>query len=107
MFYASVYALNDTDILASYSTDARDFPQANISDYQSGIFSSEYFKFTISIRVDSEIIGYLYQYLIFTQLNEFQMKMFAIFSTTLLIASFLAHLFPWYYCHNLWINEGD
>lgn len=85
---ASVYALNtnnELELLADYSSDARYFAHSDIRDYQNGVFSAEHFQFTIPIRVDNEIVGYLYQYSIFSQLNKFQLQMLAIFSATLII----------------------
>jgi signal transduction histidine kinase len=85
---ASVYALNTNDeleLLADYSSDSRYFAHTDIRDYQSGLFSAEHFQFTIPIRVDNEIVGYLYQYSIFSQLNKFQLQILAIFSATLII----------------------
>lgn len=85
---ASVYALNSNDeleLLANYSTDSKYFAHRDIRDYQSGLFSADHYQLTIPIQVDDEIVGYLYQYSIFSQLNKFQLQMFAIFSATLLI----------------------
>jgi signal transduction histidine kinase len=93
--HASVYVLgsNDTlELMADYSSDARYFPQQDIRNYQSGLFEAEHFQFTLPIRVDDEVIGYLYQYSVFSQLDEFQMQMFAIFSATLLICLVLGML---------------
>lgn len=92
---ASVYALNNKDeleLLANYSVDARYFPQNDIRDYQNGDFKEDHFQFTLAIRVDNETIGYLYQYSIFSQLHDFQIQMFVIFSATLLVCLFLGVL---------------
>ena len=85
---ASVYALNSYDeleLLANYSTDTKYFARSDIRDYQSGLFTADHYQLTIPIQVGDEIVGYLYQYSIFSQLNKFQLQMFAIFSATLLI----------------------
>jgi len=92
---ASVYALNkseELEFIANYSTDLRYSPQKDIRDYQSGVFNAEHFQFTIPIQVDNEIIGYLYQYSIFSQLNEFQMQMLVIISATLVVCLLLGVL---------------
>ena len=92
---ASVYALNkseELEFIANYSTDLRYSPQKDIRDYQSGVFNAEHFQFTTPIQVDNEIIGYLYQYSIFSQLNEFQMQMLVIISATLVVCLLLGVL---------------
>ena len=92
---ASVYALNkseELEFIANYSTDVRYSPQQDIRDYQSGVFNAEHFQFTTPIQVDNEIIGYLYQYSIFSQLNEFQMQMLVIISATLVVCLLLGVL---------------
>lgn len=93
--YASVYTLNDSDqivLLADYSTSSIALPQQDIRNFQDGVFEAGHFQFTQPIQVDNEVIGYLYQYSVFSQLDEFQIQMFAIFTATLLVCLFLGVL---------------
>lgn len=95
---ASVYTLNNKDeltLLATYTShpdDPRYFPKKDVRTYQSGLFSAGHFQFALPILVENEIIGYLYQYSIFSQLNEFHLQMFGIFTATLLVCLLLGVL---------------
>jgi signal transduction histidine kinase len=85
---ASVYNLssnNKLQLLATYSKDKQYFPPQDIKAYETAVFNGRYFQFTLPIRVDNEIIGYLYQYSVFSQLDEFRKQMLGIISTTFVI----------------------
>lgn len=93
--YASVYILSDSDqivLLADYSISSMELPQQDIRNFQDGVFEAGHFQFTQPIQVDNEVIGYLYQYSVFSQLDEFQIQMFSIFTATLLVCLFLGVL---------------
>jgi signal transduction histidine kinase len=89
---ASVYGLssnNDLQLLATYSKDQQYFPPQNIKAYETAVFNGRYFQFTLPIRVDNEIIGYLYQYSVFSQLDDFRTQMLGIISATFVICMLL------------------
>jgi signal transduction histidine kinase len=89
---ASVYVLssnNKLELLATYSTNKQYLPPQDIKSYETAVFRDRHFQFTLPIRVDNEIIGYLYQYSVFSQLDEFRKQMLGIISATFVICMLL------------------
>jgi signal transduction histidine kinase len=89
---ASVYGLssnNKLKLLATYSTNKQYSPPQDIKLYETAVFIDRHFQFTLPIRVDNEIIGYLYQYSVFSQLDEFRKQMLGIISATFVICMLL------------------
>lgn len=84
---ANVYGLSangELNLMGDYSTDASYISQQDIRSYQDGYFKGGHFQYTIPIQVDNETIGYLYQYSVSSQLDKFQLQVFAIITATLL-----------------------
>jgi signal transduction histidine kinase len=89
---ASVYELtsyNEFQLLATYSKDKQYFPPQDIKAFEIAVFNDRDFQFTLPIRVDNEIVGYLYQYSVFSQLDEFRKQMLGIISATFVICMLL------------------
>ena len=89
---ASVYELtsyNEFQLLATYSKDKQYFPPQDIKAFEIAVFNDRDFQFTLPIKVDNEIVGYLYQYSVFSQLDEFRKQMLGIISATFVICMLL------------------
>lgn len=95
---AEVYSLNADDSIELISKLTKDdegvtasshSSDGDIRKYQVASFEGDQYRLTYPIKVDDDVIGYIYQYSVFKQIDHFKAEIFGIIAIIMLLCLFL------------------
>lgn len=86
--HASIYLLEENNLLllASYNRLGTHSPPQNISQFTAPVYSDNQLQLTLAIRLENEIIGYIYQYSKFHKIDNFQRQTLLVVIAIMLVS---------------------